>query len=772
MSEQPIESSTDRADSSSRHPSVLSVLASSPRTTHGPTFLEGGIADALSSVRQELPSLNETVLRSEIAGRVEELASAVSEELLATAAAQTRAAASETAAKSTSQRVSLSFGLANAAVAMWLVLEILNFFGHHFGLLDTYFRGSFWVRILIAVGATIVLGAPAILLPQNSAMRDMTAAIEELMTEETRLAGRLRREIAGLIRQRINEHVEQSSDQPVRLNIRQAPALVELELADPVSSIAYQQLLDFLTEHVTSAIGLAGPRGVGKSTLLRKLCYSVEFPHVGVYLQAPVKYDAADFVRVIHSETVSAILKSLGINDSNDSRSKLRSAQLVRSLVAVVLLAIGLGAIAVNFMSTPLWIARLNIVGALGIGATVVAVYLIIPVGRDPSPKLPAGASSNERHIARFLTKEQAKLKWSSSSKVGGKLTVSGWKPASMERSWESTKTERDRSHPERVAEFRAFCRTYHEMPGSVPMLITIDELDKISDFSEAIEVINGVKDLLHLEQTHFAISVSEEALHSFALRGVPVRDAFDSSLDAVVRLRRLDVVEAMNILNRRVVNLPVPIALYCFAAAGGLPRDLIREARSCVALARVHGDGLVMADIVAKVILEDLETALIAALGRARAVAEQPLVDELAELTLQITPSSSTEPAVLLATATATLAKVKDLEKIVNSTSLDGPMLFDSLHAYTVLAENMASYFCSPKNEGEWQTEMSSGRAYIVATCFARARANLAVSPDLARSLAISLTGLADGHTGGGSDESDLSTALAVIRDPSPPES
>ena len=68
--------------------------------------------------------------------------------------------------------------------------------------------------------------------------------------------------------------------------------------------------------------------------------------------------------------------------------------------------------------------------------------------------------------------------------------------------------------------------------------MIGIDELDKISDGNKAIELINNLKDLFHVRDTHFIVSVSEDALTSFALRGVPVRDAFDSSFDKILRMK------------------------------------------------------------------------------------------------------------------------------------------------------------------------------------------------------------------------------------------
>jgi hypothetical protein len=105
---------------------------------------------------------------------------------------------------------------------------------------------------------------------------------------------------------------------------------------------------------------------------------------------------------------------------------------------------------------------------------------------------------------------------------------------------------------------------------------------------------------VFHIRNTHFIVSVSQDALISFALRGVPVRDVFDSSFDQVVRMKPFTPADSTELLSRRVIRFPIAAALLCHVVSGGLPRELIRAARSCVELRR--------------------------------AVAEPPRVDELAE--------------------------------------------------------------------------------------------------------------------------------------------
>jgi hypothetical protein len=113
--------------------------------------------------------------------------------------------------------------------------------------------------------------------------------------------------------------------------------------------------------------------------------------------------------------------------------------------------------------------------------------------------------------------------------------------------------------------------------------VVLVDELDKLPDADSLIATINSLKDLFHLPRVHFIVSVSDEALAAFALRGIQPRDAFDSSFDVVVQMERLSEPEALEILTSRVAGFPPQLGRLCHVWSGGLPRDLIRGARSCI---------------------------------------------------------------------------------------------------------------------------------------------------------------------------------------------
>jgi len=70
-----------------------------------------------------------------------------------------------------------------------------------------------------------------------------------------------------------------------------------------------------------------------------------------------------------------------------------------------------------------------------------------------------------------------------------------------------------------------------------------------------------------------------------FERRGLPIRDVFDSSFDDVQYVPHLRFSDSRKLLERRVVDLPVPFAGLLHCISGGLPRDLVRAARELVAL-------------------------------------------------------------------------------------------------------------------------------------------------------------------------------------------
>jgi hypothetical protein len=174
---------------------------------------------------------------------------------------------------------------------------------------------------------------------------------------------------------------------------------------------------------------------------------------------------------------------------------------------------------------------------------------------------------------------------WSGSVKAGvGGFEVDGGLTGGVARARNTL------SLPEIVVLFKEFVT---ELTATGPVIIGIDELDKIATAERAQAFLNDIKSLFGVHQCYFLISISEDALSSFERRGLPLRDAFDSSLDDVVRVRPLDYPTALKLVRGRVIGLSSPYSALAYCLGGGLPREIIRWTRALVLARASVGDGL-----------------------------------------------------------------------------------------------------------------------------------------------------------------------------------
>lgn len=320
-----------------------------------------------------------------------------------------------------------------------------------------------------------------------------------------------------------------------------APTLIELESSRVQRSASFEYILEFLKNHITSAVGVAGVRGSGKTTLLRWIQYELEPTWIVLYLSAPAIYDTVDFVRTIFTNTVREVISK-------------RSAELRQR--------------------------RLS---------------LFVEPFRKPSI---------DRRIVLLSERALVSITGLRSDQRSTSAGISG-RGVSLKRGWQTTWTERELSHPELVEAFKTYLEQYRRLE-SRSIAIAIDELDKLTSVDDAIAVINGIKDLFHIPNTHFIISVSEDAMSRFAMRGIPFRDVFDSAFDTIEKIQALSPDDALRILARRAEEFPVPVALFCYAWSAALPRDLIRIARSCVDIARRADRAVSVTELAPKIVRRD----------------------------------------------------------------------------------------------------------------------------------------------------------------------
>ena len=342
----------------------------------------------------------------------------------------------------------------------------------------------------------------------------------------------------------LSVELQRASTDPM-LQLSAAPALIELESARVQPFASFKDVIEFLESHSTSAVGVGGRRGIGKTALLRWIKYELEPKWIVIYIPAPATYDAADFVRTIFAMTAKEVIQKYSV---------------------------------------------------------------VLSEGRLASFTEPFRQLSNNRRIGGLSQQALDSITGARSYQRTSAAGIAG-KGMTLQRARQSTWTQRERSHPELIAAFKEYLEQYR-LWGGRPVAIVIDELDKLQEADEAIAAVNGLKDLFHIPNTHFVVSVSEDALRRFAMRGVPFRDVFDSAFDTIVKLDVPTPYEAREMLARRSGELqgfPMPVVLFCYAWSGGVPRDIIRAARACVAIRNRKGAPVDVAGLAPQIIRRDV---------------------------------------------------------------------------------------------------------------------------------------------------------------------
>ncbi|WP_459799770.1 hypothetical protein [Herbidospora sp. RD11066] len=387
------------------------------------------------------------------------------------------------------------------------------------------------------------------------------------------------------------------------------------DLAHHVPTAAETELLDVLRHLKGGSVGVAGPRGVGKSSLVRARCRAgVRGSDIACLVAAPVDYVAREFV--LH------LFASL-------CRSVLSYTRRPRYLWRLVRYVFGISAISAIFASPILFFwnsdiptgVRIAVWAFFGTAVVGINVALIHDVAVRLKPerlrrRLRKAARRNLLRVRYLQT-----LSWTTSET---------YKPASsgpvglgidLMTSRGLSRAEQPFTYPELVGEFRFFARRAAVLADywDGRLIIGVDELDKIGTAAQAEKFINEIKTVFGIPNAYFFVTVSDDALTAFDRRGLQLRDAFDSAFDEIVRVPPLTYEESRRLLYQRVIGLSEPYVALCHVLSGGLPRELIRAARHLVTVAEETNR---MAPVVRRCVRDDLRR-------KAEALAQLPQVRE-----------------------------------------------------------------------------------------------------------------------------------------------
>lgn len=344
-----------------------------------------------------------------------------------------------------------------------------------------------------------------------------------------------------------------------------APRLIELTDSTVVGSRSIDRVKSFVTNHETSAIGIAGPRGVGKTTLLRAVAEDVRSRGgVAAIVSAPVEYSATDLLRSLALE-IHEQLDERGLRPTQRRGKALPWVGVMLALSgAVVVASAAFPSVAVDIWESAVPLAPFIV----GIGLIFVGTFVfLLPRWMDEErSKSPSQLNSLVRDLEYETTNS-------------GAVSAKGFSlgEVTMNRSV----ARRSLTHGDIAVNLRRALQSItHD--GARTVLVAVDELDKLPTQEAAIRTINVLKDIMRVPGLHVLVTVSDEALASFAL-GTFERDAFDSTFDAMFEVERLSFSDATRLIGSRVVGFPDRLLALCLVSSAGLARDLIREARAII---------------------------------------------------------------------------------------------------------------------------------------------------------------------------------------------
>jgi hypothetical protein len=185
-------------------------------------------------------------------------------------------------------------------------------------------------------------------------------------------------------------------------------------------------------------------------------------------------------------------------------------------------------------------------------------------------------AEETRRHLEELRYLRTYTTSWSASLTPRSFLNLAGGQ--SRQRA------EQPFTLPELVASYRAYsgrvaARQRSARGGGARVVIAIDEIDKILDSDRAEVFLNDIKAVFGVPGCLYLVSLSEDAMASFARQTPSLRTTFDSALDELVTVGPMTYRNSEQLLSKRVTGVPRPFLALCHVLAGGLPRDLIRAA-------------------------------------------------------------------------------------------------------------------------------------------------------------------------------------------------
>jgi KAP family P-loop domain len=307
---------------------------------------------------------------------------------------------------------------------------------------------------------------------------------------------------------------------------------------------------------------------------------------IGLWFPCPAEDDTAAFLSALSDNLASEVERRFVRNSFwSLAARRLRSplTAVAAALIVAAIVTYSISALEVKGGTATTIDARLPVAlwGAAGIAVAALFGLLASRIVWDSRPvgRLVREATALRERI-RFST---ALKRATETGLTGGSWLTSGWKH-SDERSLD----ERPTTAASLVFDFRNLAELIVATIKG-PLVIAIDELDKIDDPENALRILRDVKGIFEITNVYFLVSVGEEAASALRLGSLRNggRNEFSIYFYTVLELPPLSPSQTMDMLKRRQMEVSEPRARLLALLGAGNCREVVRLAEDPPTAAR-----------------------------------------------------------------------------------------------------------------------------------------------------------------------------------------
>lgn len=367
----------------------------------------------------------------------------------------------------------------------------------------------------------------------------------------------------------------------------------------------FDYLLNYITRISSGNVALAGPRGVGKTSLMKAVrdhCRAKKY--VTQELSTPTRYDEKEFVLNLFESVCDATLDRIAVdlklkklamprtfNQMYTWKDRLRPVALIGGGLYLIVILLQAGQVAAYLDSMfRLWyygnllekVAFVSLVIFLTL-PVIALLWAISPVFRPTLIERMQALDANLASLYQLTLRCLEQIRYQQTYQSAGNVEFAISSVFKIGSTLDQSLTRQPYTLVGLIADYRKYITEVTKQFGKV--IICIDELDKVLDPDQAREFLRKIKGVFSLENSYYIVSVSEEALEAFELRNLVGKDEVDSTFTTVIRLRNLSVAQCRQLLEKRGVK-EQDLDMVLAVLSSGNPRDLIRLARDLFTLA------------------------------------------------------------------------------------------------------------------------------------------------------------------------------------------